>query len=365
MNIINKYVLKNYLASFFGVLIVLLLVIWLTQSLRFIDLIANKSVNFSVFSSLTLNLIIPMSFVVLPLSTLSATLITANNLYQSRELTIMKASGLSKFEVSKPLIIAGIFTVFFHMLISSYLMPNSYKKFRDIQFDLRDSLINTLFEEGVFNSQNSGITIYVREKITDTHFRGILIYDSRKEDKPVTIIAEEAYIKFDEDSESKFMLFNGSHQTESKNKGLNVANFDSYTFALESEDEAENQIRYRHPNEMYIDELIFPDSLNDRDFQVKTVHGSQRILWPLYNLILITTTLGIFFKGEFTRRNIWKKLLFTSVINAGLCLAFLTSSNFAMKKHSFIYLMYIISFSALLAGIFLLFEKSTQQKTKH
>ena len=364
MNIINKYILKHYLASFFGILVILLLVIWLTQSLRFIDLIANKSVDISVFSSLTLNLIIPMSFVVMPLATLAATLITANNLYQSRELTIMKASGMSKFQVSKPLILAGIFTVIFHLMISSYFMPNSYKKFRDIQFDLRDSLINTLFEEGVFNTQNIGITIYVREKISDTHFKGILIYDSRKSDKPVTIIAEEAYIKIDDDTDSKFMLFNGSHQTESKNKNLTVAHFDSYSFSLQSEDNPENQIRYRHPNEMFIDELLFPDALNDRDFQVKTVHGSQRLLWPFYNLILITTVLGIFFKGEFTRRNIWKKLLVTTVLNAALCLAFLSSSNFAMKKHSFVYFMFIISFFALILGVSLLFEKNLDHKDK-
>ena len=114
---------------------------------------------------------------VLPLATLAATLITANNLYQSRELTIMKASGMSKLQMAKPLIIIGLIASLFHLLISSYLMPNSYKKFRDIQFDLRDSLINTLFEEGVFNTQSSGITVYIREKISDTHFKGVLIYD--------------------------------------------------------------------------------------------------------------------------------------------------------------------------------------------
>lgn len=362
MNIINRYILKHYLTSFFGVLVILLLIIWLTQSLRFIDLIATKSVDFSVFSSLTLNLIIPMSFVVLPLSTLAAALITANNLYQSRELTIMKSSGMSKFQLAKPVILAGTFTVIFHLLVSAYLMPNSYKNFRDIQFDLRDSMINTLFEGGVFNTQNSGITIYVREKLSDTHFRGILIYDSRKEDKPVTIIAEEAYIKLDDDSDSKFMLFNGSHQTESKNNSLTVANFDSYTFSLQSEDNPENQIRYRHPNEMFIDELIFPNAENERDFQVKTVHGSQRLLWPFYNLILVTTVLGIFLKGEFTRRNIWKKLLVTAIFNAALCLAFLSSSNFAMKKYIYIYSMFIISFAGLAFGIVLLFESKSKNQ---
>ena len=58
MKIINKYILKQLIVSFALVLVGLVTLIWLTQSLRMIEMIVTKGVSFRVFMEMTM-LVLP------------------------------------------------------------------------------------------------------------------------------------------------------------------------------------------------------------------------------------------------------------------------------------------------------------------
>ena len=49
MKIVNKYILRQTLVGFLTILISLTILIWLTQSLRMIDMIVTKGVSVGVF----------------------------------------------------------------------------------------------------------------------------------------------------------------------------------------------------------------------------------------------------------------------------------------------------------------------------
>ena len=77
-------------------------VIWLTQSLRFIDLIINKGLSFGLFLYMTALLLPSLLSVILPIALFAAVLYTYHQLIVDREIIVLKAIGLSNARLALP-----------------------------------------------------------------------------------------------------------------------------------------------------------------------------------------------------------------------------------------------------------------------
>ena len=74
MKILNKYILKQLLVGFTLVLVSMTTLVWLTQSLKMIDMIVTKGVSVGVFVKMTL-LVLPNFVQILsPLALFAVTL---------------------------------------------------------------------------------------------------------------------------------------------------------------------------------------------------------------------------------------------------------------------------------------------------
>ena len=69
--------------------------IWLTQSLRFVELVVNRGLSLRVFLQLTGLLIPNFVAVILPITTFVVVQFIYQRLAGDRELTVMRAAGLS------------------------------------------------------------------------------------------------------------------------------------------------------------------------------------------------------------------------------------------------------------------------------
>src|ERR1700709_1021107 len=76
--------------------------IWLTQSLRFVDLVVNRGLSFVVFMQLTGLLIPSFVAVILPITTYVVIQFVYQRMAQDRELTVMRAAGLSPWALARP-----------------------------------------------------------------------------------------------------------------------------------------------------------------------------------------------------------------------------------------------------------------------
>ena len=101
--------------------------VWLSQSLRFVDLIVNKGLPITTFLYLTLLLFPSLLLVILPFALFCAVLFVYHRLILESELTVMKAVGLSNLQIAAPgLALAGIVTAIGYAL-SLYVMPFAFK----------------------------------------------------------------------------------------------------------------------------------------------------------------------------------------------------------------------------------------------
>ena len=344
-----KYLNKRFFTAFMVVLFVVIAVVWLTQSLRFIELITSGSVDFLMFLKVSSFLILPMAYVCIPIALFLALIVTIHNLNADHEIEILKCAGLSNFQIFKGFWVVLFFIVSVHFIVSLYLLPNSYRSFKEMQHWIKEQFIFSAFEEKVFNSQNNNITVYIDEKIQNNQFRGIFIYDFRNPKKPITITAGSGKL-YKADNGVSFVLIDGTKQMHDNETGnVSLAFFNSYKFNMVNE--KEDVERHIDVNEMFLTDLLETDGKADKKIQSHQVVAMQRVSWPLLNAILATIVCAILFRSVPKRQIALKQEMKAGAFSISLITGLLLLNQLALKEFHYIYYSIALILVSIIAGI--------------
>ena len=106
------YLTGQILTAMLFVVVSLTCVIWLSQSLRFVDLIVNRGIPITTLITLTVMLMPTWLSIVLPIATFGSTLFVYNRLANDREMVVMAAAGISPLRLARPAMgVAGLATL--------------------------------------------------------------------------------------------------------------------------------------------------------------------------------------------------------------------------------------------------------------
>ena len=108
---ITFYLGRQVLIAMGLVVVALTCIIWLSQSLRFIELIVNRGLPLWTFLQLTVLLLPAWLTLVLPIACFAAVLFVYNRLTSDRELMVMAAAGLGPAKLARPALLVGLLTV--------------------------------------------------------------------------------------------------------------------------------------------------------------------------------------------------------------------------------------------------------------
>jgi len=326
-------------------------VIWLTQSLRFVDLIVNRGLELTAFVSLTLHLLPTYLVVVIPIAFFAALLFTYNKLAADSELVVFRAAGLPPRTLAAPGLALALVLMTICYSMTLYFLPSSYREFKDLQFLFRHNYSAVLLKEGVFNSLGKGLTVYVRERASNGELFGILMHDSRDAKQSVTIMAEHGkFVRTD--TGPKVILITGNRQEiDAKTSRLQLLYFDRYTVDLGNLGEAPNY-RWREPRERYLPGLFFPaETEDDQNNKGKLIaEGHQRLASPLYNVAFLFIALAALFSGDFNRRGQAGRIFIAVAIAVAIEILGISLNNLAAKMPAVIPLMYAGPFLAIVIG---------------
>ena len=186
MNQIFRYITKQLLISTLFTTFVITGVMWLFVAVRAVESIVNRGLSAKLFLTLTALQLPNLLTQILPISVFIAVLFVYARLDSDREITIMRATGMSSFALSKPALLLGLIVTMLVYGLTLYATPLTYKTFRNLQWDIRYNLANIILKEGVFNSFAKDITVYVRERAGEKELRGLLVHDARNKGKPIT-----------------------------------------------------------------------------------------------------------------------------------------------------------------------------------
>ncbi|MBT5433001.1 MAG: LPS export ABC transporter permease LptF [Alphaproteobacteria bacterium] len=303
------YILKHLLGTATGVTVALAGVVWLSQSLRFLDFIINKGLSVFSFLRLTLLLMPSVLTVIIPIAALCSVIYTYNRLTTDRELIVLRAVGISHWGLAKPVFALGAICVAIGFLLSLVLMPAGFRAFKDEQTVLRTNFSHVLLQEGVFNNMMDELTIYVRTRDDDGKLLGILVHDSRDPQQAVTMMAEWGALVAGP-AGPMFILGEGNRQEVStENRTLRMLYFDSYTLDLSPLAETPGE-RHREPKERYLHELLKePETGSEREHRDELLaEAHRRIVTPLNAIALSLIGLAAMIAGEFDRRRQWPRI---------------------------------------------------------
>jgi lipopolysaccharide export system permease protein len=194
-HLINRYILKEIALPFFMVLFVLTLVLILQKILQLIDLIINKGIRFTDIAQLILLLMPTLLMFTIPISLLIAILIGLGRLSSDNEITILKTSGVSLFQIAFPVAFAALVAFLLTGITTLYLVPYGNVASKNLLFDMAKQKASIGIREKVFIDDFRGILLYAEKiPIHGDFLEGVLVSDNRISKEPSTIIARKAYL---------------------------------------------------------------------------------------------------------------------------------------------------------------------------
>jgi lipopolysaccharide export system permease protein len=343
MNGVQRYLLRQLAGPLVFFTLALTGVIWLTQSLRFVDLIVNRGLSASTFLYVSM-LILPGALaLILPIALFAALLYVYQRLQAESELVVMAATGCGPWDLARPaLIMAGIVTMVGY-LNTLYLMPAGARAFADTKLRLRTDLAHVLLQDGTFNLIGDRLTVYLRARQANGELLGILVHDTRDPSKPITMMAERALVVRTPEG-PRFLMVNGNRQEVDRQKGqLSLLHFDRYALDL-SVYLAEPETPWMEPNQRYLPQLFNPGTTPDDIANAGRMRAEahQRLTAPLYAIAFAMLGLAATVGGEYSRRGGGRRILAAVAVGVVARAAGLLAVNLAAKQAMVIPAIYLI-----------------------
>lgn len=344
MKLFDYYIFKNLGIATFFIVVTLSVVIVLTQSLRFLELVIEagaSSVSFFVLTFLAL----PRFFeVIAPIALMAGVLFTYNRMIVDSELVVMRASGASPMCLARPAIFLSIVVSVFLWTMTMWVAPKSLSTMQNMRQIIKTQFSNLIFRENVFNKLGSGITVYMRERGADGELRGLMIHDTRDANVvPSTIIAQSGKL-LASDEEYSVVVYDGSRQQYNADKAvLQRLNFERYSIDLPNS--GQTRVRWAQPDERSLKRLLNPDLNNAQDLENLRefrVDLHRRVISPLLAPAFTLIALVALLLGPIDRRGQVGRVVFVIVGVVVMQSLYLTAFNLAQNSNVGLVLMYIL-----------------------
>ena len=130
MKLIEKYIIKQLILNSMLLLTLIISIIALSKSVQLIELSLNRGLPFYFFVKLiflSLPAIIPF---ILPIIFCLSIFFTFIRMKNDSELIILESSGISKFNIARPVFFLGIIFSVLSLCFTIFLSPMSNNQFR-------------------------------------------------------------------------------------------------------------------------------------------------------------------------------------------------------------------------------------------
>ena len=301
--LINRYILKEIAVPFCMILSVLTFVLLMGKILQLMDLMINKGIRFRDIAQLMLFLIPSFLMFTIPISLLIAILIGLGRLSGDNEITILKMSGVSLYQMALPVACAALVAFILTAVTSLFLVPYGNVAAKSLLFDMAKQKASIGIREKVFIDDFRGILLYAEKiPVHGDFLEGVLVSDNRIIREPSTIIARRAYLISDPDTLAiTLRLEDGSiHTVDAGLKNYRKMDFRFYDVRLDlsSSLSEEKKAGDKSSTEMTVAELsakLRSREMNDGALRELSIELNKKLTIPLSCLVfaLIGLPLGI------------------------------------------------------------------------
>ncbi|WP_032112114.1 LptF/LptG family permease [Candidatus Paracaedibacter symbiosus] len=221
--IISRHLLRQLFIAVTLLTVILVFTAWLTQSLRFLEIVANNGITITKFIKIIAFLLPGLVIVILPICCLIATASTIHKLSSENEFVIYQSAGLSLLQIARPFLLMGAFLAGFTLWVSNSIAPQSADKFTGLKNSIVQEFSSAILRDGAFSKFN-GMTIYVQDHIEGDKLHNVFIYKDEPGQPQVSIFAQKGEV-ITKNGRIYLELFNGCRQIQATKIEENKAFF--------------------------------------------------------------------------------------------------------------------------------------------
>ncbi|MFQ5585601.1 MAG: LPS export ABC transporter permease LptF [Thermodesulfobacteriota bacterium] len=258
--LITSYIFKEMVGPFLICLVVLTGTALLSKSTKLIEMGITYRVGLWSLAVFIASLIPNFLIYIIPMSFLVAVLFAFNRLSSESELTAMKASGLSLYRLSMPVLALAVLVYIVSLAVTVYLFPLGNNQLKKILSTVARTKSVAGIQENTFNTTFEGLTFYAgRIPKGGNTILDVFISDRREDGEPTIIFAKSGtFVSDTEGASLTLKLESGTvHSSDEVSGEYRLISFNTYDFVLPIRDElAEHTTASKSNRELYLDELV-------------------------------------------------------------------------------------------------------------
>ncbi|HLG31998.1 MAG TPA: LptF/LptG family permease, partial [Ignavibacteriaceae bacterium] len=248
-----------FLFSLFTILGILLL----QFMMKFADRLVGKGLDTWLIVQLVVYNLSWMVVLVVPMSTLVATLMAFGNLSQSNEITIMKSSSISLYRMMLAPLLASIVVAYLLFLFNDQVLPDANHRAKILMSDISMKKPTLSLEPGFFSQEVFNYAILARRIDEQSNvLTEITLYDYTVPTKINVVTAKKGKIYFSADQKNLIMdLEDGEiHESDVKSSGLyRKLVFEKHRITMDGDQFSfrQSQDGFRGERELDVDTMIY------------------------------------------------------------------------------------------------------------
>ena len=204
--LLNRYILGEILPGFLVNILVFSSIMLMARVMELANLVISKGVGLVVVGEILLLAMPKVLSMTLPIATLLAVLTAFLRLSADSELTVLRASGVSLYQMSPPVLLFGLLVSLLTALFSLSLAPEANWRFKAQLLDLAKARADLALQEQTFVRSFPGLVLYISQLAPGTdRMDKVFIHDGRAEDESSIIVAQRGRLGMDR--EAGILLF--------------------------------------------------------------------------------------------------------------------------------------------------------------
>lgn len=256
---INRYILREISVPFLLGLAVFTFILLIARILKLVEMVLNRGVPLLEVLKLFSYILPGFLEVTVPMALLLAVLVAFGRLSSDSEITALKTSGVSLYQLLRPVAVFALVTYIAALGLSVFARPWGNTLLRDGLYTIAKTRASAGIREKVFNDDFAGLVIYVDQiQPPGNTLNGILISDTRDQSQRNTVVAKLGMLVPNEPSHVLTLrLFAGSiHAFYASDRSYHRTDFSIYDISLDLNTAlAKLRPREKDPSEMTVTQL--------------------------------------------------------------------------------------------------------------
>jgi lipopolysaccharide export system permease protein len=353
-SLVARYLFRNLAVSTLIATVIVSLVAWLIESLKFFELAVNGGAPLGLFLYLVILAMPPIVAVVLPIIFFAVIVFVYNKLTAESELIVLRALGLSQWRLAAPALALGCIVAAVVFTLNAFIAPWANERMKALEDFTRTQFNGAPLNAGVFNPIGDKMTIYVRDREPNGDLHGLLIYQEQSNGRPTTTMAKRGVV-VEGDHGPEIVVYDVRRQEIDPKSGRpRTTEFERGTVDLQQVAE-ELTARWKEPSERTLPELLAGEKgPEDKGFgNAFRAEAHTRLVSPVFAMALALAGLYTLLGGRFDRRGHSRRILAGATAVLLIQGASIGLSNFARNHSVAIPLLYLAALAPLVAGVVL------------